>query len=306
MRTQKQSSDNLILLGRDGGYLYSFIVASAILCSLIFSVVLTLVSGGNQAVFTLDGVIILNYLISPIAMVFAIGFLRYKRKSPFMVKELNRKFNKISLIASILIFIGINFSLSQLNVYFVTALENLGLKVSSPTLPSKTAGNVILTIISVCVLPAIVEEYVFRGILTNSLKSTGNLYAIIISGLLFSLFHMSPSQTIYQFIVGSLYSAIIIYGGNILYVIIMHFINNLYIVLNYYFFGYEMVGALQYVLMAVGIICLVFGVLLLIKKGEKEIELSKEFKKINRNEFTLGASLGILIALVTWIVTLVA
>lgn len=306
MKTQKQSDGNLILLGRDGGYLYSFIVASAILCSLIFSVILTLVSGGEQSVFALDGVIILNYLISPIAMLLAIGFLRYKRKAPFMVKELNRKFNKVTLLASILIFIGINISLSNLNVYFITALESLGLKVSSPLLPSKTIGNVVLTIISVCVLPAIVEEYAFRGILTNSLKSTGNLFAIIISGLLFSLFHMSPAQTIYQFLVGALYSAIIIYGGNILYVIVMHFVNNLYIVLNYYFFGFEIVGAWQYVLMAVGLIFLVLGVLLLVKKGEKEIELSKEFKKINRSEFLLGASLGMLISLVTWIVTLVA
>ncbi len=306
MKTQKQGGENLILLGRDGGYLYSFMVASALLCSLIFSVILTLVSGGDQSVFTLDGVIILNYVIGPIAMLLAIGFLRYKRKSPFMVIELNRKFNKVPAIASILIFIGIFFALSNINTYFVTWLSSLGLEVPAPTLPSKTIGNVVLTIITVCILPAIVEEYAFRGILVNSLKSTGNLFAIIFSGLLFSLFHMSPSQTIYQFIVGSLYSMIILYGGNILYVIIMHFINNLYIVLNYYFFGFEIVGATQYILMAVGLISLVLGVLLLIKKGEKEIELSKEFKKINQGEFLLGASLGILISLVTWIVTLVA
>ncbi len=306
MRKENRDSGNLILLGRDGGYLYSFIVTSAILCSLVFSVVITLVSGESASFFSQDGVIIINYLISPIAMLLAIGFLRYKRKSPFMVVELNRKFNLTALISAVLIFIGINFSLSNLNSYFVSALEGLGLEVASPMLPSKSGLNVFLSIINVCVLPALVEEYAFRGILVNSLKSTGNLFAIISSGILFSLFHMSPAQTIYQFLVGALYSTIILYGGNILYVIVMHFLNNFYIVLNYYFFGFEMVGAMQYVLMASGFVCLVIGVLLLIKKGEKEIDLSSEFKKVNRGEFMLGASLGILISVVTWIVTLVA
>ncbi len=305
MRNNKQDSDNLILLGRDGGYLFSFIVASAILCSLIFSVIITLSFNGDTSVNSQDGVIIINYLISPIAMLLAIGFLRYKRSAPFMVLELNKKFRLIPFISSILIFIGITFSLSELNVYFVTALEGLGLTVSAPTLPSKSVGNVIATIISVCIIPAFVEEYAFRGILVNSLKSTGNLFAIIASGLLFSLFHMSPAQTVYQFLVGALYAMIILYGGNILYAIAMHFVNNLYIVLNYYYFGIEIMGALKIILTIVGLVALVVGVLLLIKKGEKEIELSKEFKKVNRSEFMLGASLGILISAVTWIVTLV-
>lgn len=306
MRKENRKSDeNLILLGRDGGYLYSFLSASAIICSLIFSTIITVVSKGDNSIFSSAVVIAMNYVISPIAMLIAIGFLRYRRRSPFFIKELNKKFNLIPLISSILIFIGITFSLSQLNVYFVSFLESLGLAVPAPSLPEKTIGNVALIIICVCILPPIVEEYAFRGIIVNSLRSAGNLFAIIASGLVFSLFHMSPAQTIYQFFVGALYATIILYGGNLLYVIAMHFLNNLYVVLNYYFFNFTPDGVVLYVLTAVGLIFLVVGVLLLVKKGEKEIELSKEFKKVNQNEFMVGASLGILISISIWIATLV-
>ena len=111
---------------------------------------------------------------------------------------------------------------------------------------------------------------------------------------------MSPAQTLYQFVVGCLYSLIIIYGGNLLYTIIIHFINNFYIVLNCYYFHIVFDQTTETIMTIAGMICLIVGVLVLIN-GRKEISISKEEKKANKISFLLGAVMGAIAALVIWI-----
>ena len=230
----KQTKNNLT--AEDGGFAFSFSIISVLLVSIIFSTILTVLAGKNSSVLLSDAVIIISYLLSPIAMLLAIGILRSKNKKDILGGVLSKNFELKPLIASLLIAFGLMFGLSELNLNFVNWLTELGLNVSSPTLPSNTPLNVILVVVVVCLLPAVFEEFLFRGVILKCLTKTGVVFATLISGLLFSLFHMSPAQTIYQFAVGCLYSLIIIYGGNLLYLIVIHFINNLYIVLNYYYF----------------------------------------------------------------------
>ena len=284
----------------DGGFAFSFSVISILLCSIIYSTVLSVVAGKDLSVLSLDAVIIVNYLISPIAILLAIGILRSKNKKDLFGGIVTKNFQVKPLIASICIAFGLTFGLSEVNVMFIELLNGAGIEVSSPTLPSNTPINVILVILAVCILPATFEEFLFRGIILKSLTKTGVVFATITSGVLFSLFHMSPAQTIYQFIVGCLYSLIIIYGGNLLYVIAIHFINNLYIVLNYYYFHISFTGTPYIVMTVIGVIVLAVGILLLFYK-RRVISIDKAEKKSSRIKFVMGAIMGGVATLFMWI-----
>ena len=299
MNTSGKKNLNTIT-AEDGGFAFSFAVIVILLISIIYSTVLSVLAGKDLSVFSSNAVIILNYILSPIAICLAIGILRYKSKKNYIALTLSKNFEVKPFIATLLIGFGLAFGLSEVNLIFVNFLTELGLKVSSPTLPTKTLINVILVILSVCVAPAVIEEFLFRGVILSGLKKTGVVFATLISGALFSLFHMSPSQTIYQFIVGVLYSLIIIYGGNLLYTIVIHFINNLYIVLNHYYFHITFIGASKIIITVIGLVALIVGVILLLK-GRKAVKVLKEEKKLNRINFLLGSIMGVIATVFMWI-----
>ena len=285
---------------QDGGFLYTFIIVSVLFVSIIFSAILSVVLASNPNFIGEDVYIIISYFLGPVALFFAIGVLRYKTKKPIIKPIFAKKIDKKALIATVFIALGLMFGLSELNVIFVDLLKSINLTVKEPSLPTNSTINIILIIVSACVLPAILEEVAFRGIILNSLSRTGVVFAVIISGVLFSLFHMSPAQTIYQFLVGAIYSLIVIYGGNVIFVIIAHFINNLYVVLNYYYFNFTLQGGPLIAITILGVISLLFGIFILVY-NRKPINVAPEERKQNRLNFLLCALIGLVATIVIWL-----
>lgn len=96
---------------------------------------------------------------------------------------------------------------------------------SSLTYPL-TTGNYFISLISLALLPAIAEELLFRGVIFKGLQKTGNTFAIVVSAIMFALYHCSLEQTIYPLLTGLVFAVIMCYENNILYCIAMHFTNN--------------------------------------------------------------------------------
>lgn len=85
------------------------------------------------------------------------------------------------------------------------------------------------------IAPAICEELLFRGIIFKGLQKHGKVLSITISALMFSLFHMSISQTVYPILMGMLLAVIMYYENNIYYCIAVHLTNNfLSLTLSYF------------------------------------------------------------------------
>ena len=76
------------------------------------------------------------------------------------------------------------------------------------------------------VVPALVEEILFRGYVFQKL---GNRWkAILFSAVLFSMGHMNFNQMSYAFIVGFLFALVFVLSGNLSYTLIIHLLFNLY------------------------------------------------------------------------------
>jgi uncharacterized protein len=92
--------------------------------------------------------------------------------------------------------------------------------------------------LKVVVIAPVIEELIFRGIILHGFRKNYHAAtAVIISALLFSLFHLNPWQMPATFLLGLLLGWIMIRTRNILLAIIGHAINNLLVLLTVTFWS---------------------------------------------------------------------
>lgn len=85
----------------------------------------------------------------------------------------------------------------------------------------------------VAIIAPVVEELIFRGLILQGLRKNYRAFtAIIISALLFSLFHLNPWQMPATFILGFILGWIMLRTHNILLAIIGHSLNNTVVLLT--------------------------------------------------------------------------
>ena len=87
-------------------------------------------------------------------------------------------------------------------------------------------GNIWISAIYIVLLAPIFEEYLFRKIICDRVVKYGQGMAIIMSGLMFGLFHGNFNQFFYAFTIGCFFAFIYVKTGNVKYTIGLHMIVN--------------------------------------------------------------------------------
>ncbi len=100
---------------------------------------------------------------------------------------------------------------------------------------AKDSKELLIVILSVVLVPSIVEETVFRGFFQSTIeKSLNPTKSIIISSIIFGVFHLNPINLIPLIIIG-IYLGFIYYQSNSLIIpILAHFCNNIFAVISIY------------------------------------------------------------------------
>ena len=87
-------------------------------------------------------------------------------------------------------------------------------------------GNIIY-FVSIAIVPAIIEEFLFRGVILGTLrKYHGDVIAIIVSSVLFGFTHGNFLQTPLTALSGMIMGYLAVKTGSIIPSIILHFVNN--------------------------------------------------------------------------------
>ena len=133
----------------------------------------------------------------------------------------------------ILITLGLMHAMIPLNNWICDLLELMGLNRPSVDLPMQIAPLIIVA----SIIPAVSEELLFRGTIANALSHGTTPYwkGVLISGALFSLFHMNPAQTLHQFALGCLLAVLVYRSGSVWTAAIVHLFNNVTSVLLTFF-----------------------------------------------------------------------
>lgn len=166
----------------------------------------------------------------------------------------------------------------------------------------------IACVIVVALLPAVIEELLFRGLILRGVKGYGTVRAVVISAVLFMLFHLNPAQTVFQLVLGVILACVVLLTGNLFYGMILHFANNFAIVTYTFITGdpsFTVGFSFGWVLAVV--LSTVFGVLLLyglMKAVKKDFVFEKPKKKVFSAENSdLFFAVGL--ALFVWIGTFI-
>ena len=147
-------------------------------------------------------------------------------------KLLNTKkvLNDPSLFKRILYVIGICITLlmfsSPVLSYLSAWLVELGFDTGIVSYPDVSGGYLVVGVVLLAIFPAVSEELLTRGVVLSGLKKGGYVFAILMSGFLFAIMHGNPLQLIHQFILGVIFSYLVVISGSILPAIFGHFFNN--------------------------------------------------------------------------------
>jgi membrane protease YdiL (CAAX protease family) len=88
--------------------------------------------------------------------------------------------------------------------------------------------NIIVSVISIALLPGFLEEMLFRGLILNGFKENYPVKkAILLSALFFGIVHLNPWQLVSAFIVGIISAWLCVKTKSLLPGIYMHLFNNI-------------------------------------------------------------------------------
>lgn len=168
---------------------------------------------------------------------FAIFLVFNKLKNVNGFKECKLKFNLNFKQILIIITCGLValFSFSPL----VNLVEGILLKCgynagNTFDLKFNNFGIFSLAILILGLLPAICEELIFRGLIMQGYKEFSKKTIVFVTAFLFMIMHLNIEQTIYQFVLGMVLCCVVLITGSLLSSIILHFVNNVTIlIINY-------------------------------------------------------------------------
>ncbi len=104
-------------------------------------------------------------------------------------------------------------------------------------LRGKTPTDLVLNLVLVAVLPAIGEEFLFRGVLQRlMLRWTKNVHwAVLITAFAFSAMHIQFYGFLPRFFLGLIFGYFLVWSGTVWLPVLAHFVNNGIAVVYYYY-----------------------------------------------------------------------
>ncbi len=158
---------------------------------------------GNTSLYALSADALLYFIRFAIPTLIINKFLRIGKNKEISFAPSVCKSPILMIITSL----GLVYSCSYITEALLSAISFSGIKVSSYTVSLPDGPyEIIISFLSMVILPAILEEMLFRGALLNAFLPYGKNFAIIISALLFSLMHANPHQMLYAFCAGILFA----------------------------------------------------------------------------------------------------
>lgn len=190
----------------------------------------------SKALNTLKNIPDVAYLLLECAVYFlsfilpAILFNKMNKNSQKEIYEPKDNDKKSSLYVAILFGIGLVFIYCSSFVnYFLVNLVIDYSQFSSEFLwfvELKYPYQMVIYFISYAIIPALVEEILFRGTVCRSLTVYGKGTAVVISALLFALMHTNIEQMLYTFVAGLFFGLLYVETKSVLAPILLHFLNN--------------------------------------------------------------------------------
>lgn len=260
---------------------------------------------GNTAYLFLYMGVYVFALLAPALVVAVCCKRRYNPFSP--TKPVSVGFTFFAILAAI----GLCMFTNIINSYILTILSELGAEIPEPPqMMEPTLTSLGLNLLVMAVLPALLEEMIYRGYILRTLRPYGNVFAVIVSSLLFGLMHGNLRQIPFAFIVGLVLGLLYVLTDNIWMSITVHFANNAISVLMEYFgFGLSEMAVGYFYAMIIYGLTILGGVALLVLfsryKEQMRVRKLDTHLTVSKRTATLFATPAFLICLILYVVLMI-
>jgi membrane protease YdiL (CAAX protease family) len=95
-----------------------------------------------------------------------------------------------------------------------------------------SASELVGVVVATAAVPAVVEELLFRGVLTRAFLGRSNLLALLVPSAMFGLFHLEPTQAAGTFVLGIGFGIARLYTDSVLTSIACHLAYNAYVLID--------------------------------------------------------------------------
>ena len=139
------------------------------------------------------------------------------------------RFNRLGLLPSFLIVLisaPAFYAASALNSIGYYILQFIGKDIEETIPVPQNLGEVFVSILVIAVAPAICEEILHRGILLKAYENRGTVKAVVISAVMFGIFHFDITNLLGPIFLGLLFGYYVVKTNSIFAAVIAHFMNN--------------------------------------------------------------------------------
>ena len=175
-------------------------------------------------------------LFSVTAILAVLLYVSSRRRESFPSVVNAKKFPPVFIVFSVLLSVGMFAGFGFINVAISDYIFSIGGNVVNSGIVIDSPFSLVMFLILYGLLPALFEEFMFRGLILSALGK--NIVAAVISGLIFALYHCNIAQFVYQFLYGFSLALLALKSGSVLPSVISHFINNA-AVLSFMYFKFD-------------------------------------------------------------------
>ncbi len=254
---------------------------------LIILTVFDLYDAYTNEYFFGSGLDILYSVAAVVLPFFAAYWLANRKETSSVFACCGKAKNPSYAVLFILFGFGACLLANEITVRLATLFENVT-GVTLPyeeSIPPMTATGIAVFFLKIAVVPALCEELAIRGCLLQPLRRYGDLFAILVSAAAFSALHGNVIQIPFAFMAGIALGYVYCKTNSIWASVAVHFLNNAFsclgTILYEKFDEGEAYRLLTITIAVIGILAIVSGLLLLIKK---KAELNKTDTALTTNK----------------------
>ncbi|WP_347940993.1 type II CAAX endopeptidase family protein [Peribacillus simplex] len=169
----------------------------------------------------------LFFFLSKLVFIYVLFLFLKKKKitlSSIRLKKVHIKYILLGILMGIIVHM-ITMFFGRIQYYLLTG-EWLTAEKIVNTLMESSKNISFYSIIMIGFSVAISEEILFRGILLKQYQRMNIKSAVILSALIFSIYHMTVGNLVFAFVIGISFALLTIYTGSIVPAIFFHFLVN--------------------------------------------------------------------------------
>ncbi len=270
----------------NGGLAFLIMIALFMLISFIGQSILNSASVTGGRLFYA-----ISATFSLIAMGIVIVYAKKTAKNSLIEVVSFNKTKSIYFVFAIILSIGMFLGLGFLNTVVANLFTKWGLNAPSSGLTVENGWDLLLFGILLALLPAVLEESFFRGVMLKGEKSLGIVISVSVC---FALYHGSVATLCYQFIYGLALTYLAVKSQSTAPSMLAHFINNFAVLL--FTLLRVQINLFNGVIIAVGLLFLaLFWVGIILYQKEKPKADKNAVKEFWIPSGVLGAGLMVLL-----------